>query len=457
MCGIVAALGRGSALAVEKALRSMSYRGDRSRMADSLSGAIGHVRLPIVGLSEVYDQPYVSKRGDWMLGFVGEVLDFRDEDPGLLSDFPIVINTWEKHGPGGFRKFDGFWSVVAIDRGTGNLWGLVDYLAQKPLYYRTDRPSIASEITPLLEFGAVTMDHTYLSSIPKWGYCPENHRTPFEEIRKVPPGHFIRIAPDGSYILKHVDPLYPAFGEYDLFVELDAAVRRRVLASDVPVTLLLSGGLDSSIVYQISKRYGDVQPFHIEQGTSDSLEEDASAAYQAQGSLKCVSFSQEDAPSIDDRLSVMQEPVDLGSLCPQILLSRAIRQETDAIVCLTGDGADELFGGYSRALRYDSQYSDVFHELVMWHLPRLDRVMMRERIEVRSPFLARRVVQIALGLDRSLRTDKSILKHVFRNHLPKVVTRMRKVPLRTKQVLHNSEAYWLQLVEAFKEKYGGRR
>ena len=60
-----------------------------------------------------------------------------------------------------------------------------------------------------------------------------------------------------------------------------------------------------------------------------------------------------------DQLDYMQEPIDLGSLVPQIALSRVIPEK----VCLTGDGADEVFGGYGRALRYDSQASDVFHEV----------------------------------------------------------------------------------------------
>jgi asparagine synthetase B (glutamine-hydrolysing) len=121
-------------------------------------------------------------------------------------------------------------------------------------------------------------------------------------------------------------------------------------------------------------------------------------------------------------------------------------------VCLTGDGADEFFGGYGRSQRYDSQASDVWHELVCWHLPRLDRVMMRNRIEVRSPFLARRVAGMALALPRRLRTDKAVLRDLFRNDLPPGVADVPKRPLRMANVEADREGWSLQLIEEFRKR-----
>ena len=145
----------------------------------------------------------------------------------------------------------------------------------------------------------------------------------------------------------------------------------------------------------------------------------------------------------------MQEPIDLGSLVPQVALSQVINER----VCLTGDGADEVFGGYPRSMWYDSQGSDIFQELPAWHLPRLDRVMMRQRIEVRSPFLARRVVQMALSLPHELRKDKCFLRDLFADELPRGVAWTPKKALRTKEIEMDRKLYSLVLVEMFLEQH----
>jgi hypothetical protein len=111
-----------------------------------------------------------------------------------------------------------------------------------------------------------------------------------------------------------------------------------------------------------------------------------------------------------------------------------------------------LLGGYGRAGRYDSQQSDIYHELVNWHLPRLDRVMMRNRVEVRSPFLARRVVEAALGLPRWQRTYKKILRDLFRPELGDLVD-VPKKPLRTPEVERDRESETLKLVKEFMRRW----
>lgn len=446
MCGVIGTISPRSEENVRLGLSRMMHRGIRSKVSSGAGWALGHVRLPIVGLGHEHDQPIT--RGDWEVAFVGEILDFREHQPGAASDVGLVADTWASSGPAGFTQFDGFWSVVACNRVDGSFYALTDYLGQKPLYLRHDRyaTAIASEPDALYVLGPVQLDQVYLSAVVKWGYCPEWRRTPYTTIQRVGPGEHVTIRPGCSPLIKVVDPLQPVEvgDQSDLRREIEEAVKRRVESSDVPVACLVSGGLDSSIVWVLAKRYGDVKPYHVENNEWEYC------------SLVAPDAIRLDYRFVDDwkALIYMQEPLDLGSLCPQVALSDAIRDSGKERVCLTGDGADEFFGGYSRAERYDSQASDIYHELVAWHLPRLDRVMMKNRVEVRSPFLSRKVAGMALALPRGLRTGKKVLRELFKDDLPREIIESPKRPLRSSSVEVNREARSANLVDLFRRHYG---
>jgi len=441
VCGVVVA----PSWHVEHAMANLMHRGIRSRIILSDRVSVGHVRLPIVGLAEEYDQPYEDTQ--WVVAFVGEILDYKDWST-YDCDFPLVTETWTSEGPEGFRKFDGFWSVIAYSKVTHQVHLLVDYLAQKPLYYRTDILAAASEPDAVACLEPVTPDEVYLSAVVKWGYCPETWRTPYQEVRKTRPGEHVILEGDECARCELVDILEPLpVNLAGLKSEIIEATKRRVLSSDVPVAALVSGGLDSAIVYTLAKRFGDVRAYHVE--NDETL---AAAAVIGSGKHSLLDYKDVTLPRA---LEVMQEPLDLGSLLPQLAVSDAIARAGKERVCLTGDGADELFGGYGRAARYDSQWSDVFHELVAWHLPRLDRVMMRNLVEVRSPFLARDVVEAALGLPWAERRDKRVLRELFREDLPAGVADRPKKALRTPAVEKDREKNSKLLVDLFRQKYYG--
>lgn len=435
MCGAAASL----TMDVQPALDAMKHRGVRSQAVKATAGwdaHVGHVRLPIVGLGTEYDQPRMI--GPWVFAFVGEILNFRNIKPGMQCDVELVGDTWYNHGPDGFHKFDGFWHVIAVDQRDGALHILTDYLAQKPVYYREDSYSAASELDAVAKLGPpVTPDRIYFSSVIKWGYCPETWRTPYQEVKRVLPGEHVIMRQGQPPEIQCVDPIRSwGLMDHEFRQLFEEAVRRRVTSSDVPVAALVSGGLDSSIVWHLATRYGDVKPFYVDDGN---------VVWVPNGTTK---LSHEDV-KIDKAIQYMQEPVDLGSLIPQIALSDAVGAQ-GINVCLTGDGADELFGGYGRATRYDSQASDVCHELVAWHLPRLDAVMMRNRVEVRSPFLSRHIVNAALALPWSKRQNKCYLREMFKDVCK---TDVPKVPLRTPMVEQGREAWTLLLVEEFMKRF----
>jgi len=462
MCGVVAALGVD--VDITEPMKRIAHRGIRSHVVYSRNGVVGHVRLPIVGVGQEHDQPMVNESGT-LIGFVGEILDFRERYPGMECDAELVATTWMDQGPAGFKDFDGFWGIVTIqDR---CLHVFTDYLGQKPMYYRTDFPSAASEIDALIPFFPVTLDKVYLSAVIKWGYCPDLMRTPYNEIKHVRPGEHVVLDMAGVRSRRTVDTLEPM--PYfqpgtDIRKELEAAVKRRVLSSDVQTACLVSGGLDSAIVYTLAARYGMPVPYFVSECDNDPEYWEALTVVRP---LKmCVDYDGVMPPVItqglkrslwtevskDEALDIMQEPIDLGSLRPQVALSRAVKER----VCLTGDGADELFGGYQRSMRYDSQYSDIFHELPAWHLPRLDRVMMRERIEVRSPFLARNVVRMALSLPHTMRQDKNYLRSIACDTVSPKIAEKPKLALRIPDIERDREYYTKTLVERFVRNFDAK-
>jgi asparagine synthase (glutamine-hydrolysing) len=446
MSAIAASVKVGNEDKVAAAAEMMRSRGIRIKHA----GMMSYVRLPIVGLNEANDQPVQA--GSWTIGFVGELLNFREVEHKAECDADVVAKTWVMQGPQGFRLYDGFWAIIAIQEKQRQLHCLCDYLAQKPLYYRLDEAAAANELDAIASFGPVTPDRLYLSDVCKWGFCPDARRTPYAEVSRVLPGEHVAFDDRGNVSRNFSDALQPAGELKDLKSALEQATCRRVLCSDVPVACLLSGGLNSSIVYTLAIRYGDVIPYFVHQEMEEC--DDASEVVRAAqvAAFNLMPNNPQRSPLEEVRiphtrltplLRKLQEPTDLeGRLQTQINLADAISER----VCLTGDGANELFGGHSRAMRYDSQATDVLRDLICWRLPLLDRVMMKRGIETRSPFLARQVAQITLNLPYADRRGRNCLRALFKDDLPQQILRKSREPV---QDNGQNENYRVKLVDAF--------
>lgn len=398
---------------------AIAHRGERSSVEVFGGWTLGHVRLPIVGVGEEWDQPWTSDEAAF--AYVGEIVNFRDLLPSAECDALLVAA--DLAGSRSMHAWDGFWSIAVATRGGAFL--LTDPLAKRPLYVRREGAEVvaaSSEIRSLLELGPVDPDELYFSSVCKWGYHVGD-RTFALQVRKVPPFTCFSLSdPSQTHAYGRLDMSKEDDGPEGLRRSVERAVASRTTSSDVPVAVLASGGLDSTIVAILARRFADVTLIHVDNDEREFVD-------LLPGPKIAATLGDVDP---DDAMWTNEGPVDLGSVKPQIALARAARDAGFKVV-LSGDGADELFGGYSRARTYDSQASDVFEELIHYHLPRLDRAMSSATVELRCPFLSTGVVARALATPRAERVDKWRLKEAFADVVPKEILARGKKPLRTEK------------------------
>lgn len=454
MCGFILAPKKFTSR-IPAGLDDMAYRGADGFRGTSERGGwvLGHIRLAIQTDSTFGAQPFDKE--DSSIAFVGEIFSEkgllleRDEEEALRDALSTPYLS-------GFMDFDGFWSVAEItDDGKARV--LTDHLGIKPVYYWPKHDIFCSEIEPMFVVAGEKpeLDEIYLSNCIKFGY-DYSGRTPYKGVVQMAPGTLGISHPLKSYPGFEFQPYWnwskvrvpetSGWGQEGvLHALLTQATLDRVSTSRREVGLLLSGGLDSTIIYSILRNAGQldmVSIFSIENGETEFLPKTDRINMLKAGDL----------PGLDDAVGVMQAPLDLGSLLPQVAMAWALEKK-GLRVCLTGDGADELFGGYRRAQEYDSQASDVFCELPYYHLPRLDRVHMHSTTEIRSPFLAPKVVAFALRLPRDRRIGKRILKEAFVRQVPKEILQREKLPLKSEDVLFDPLAHRVKLVEAFRNGY----
>jgi asparagine synthase (glutamine-hydrolysing) len=234
-----------------------------------------------------------------------------------------------------------------------------------------------------------------------------------------------------------------------LWSKMIESVKNRLISKNYPISLLISGGLDSSIIAAILEGTdSDVTWYSIENGESEFVN------MLAEKFDKKVNFLQYE---MDENLNQEiyqywnETPIDLGSVVPQYHLFDAIKKGSNTRIVISGDGADELFGGYRRINEYDSQQSDIFHELSYYHLPRLDKLSMAHTLELRSPFLNHDIVRFALSLPFEERKNKKILKDTFKGLVPDSVIERSKLALKNSKIIENQIEYRKDVVRLFLE------
>jgi len=436
MCGFIIAKDHKDANVI-KIIEKMSYRGlrDYKGYKQYKGYNMAHVALPMIDPSpELSIQPIQYDKEPPSM-FVGEIFNYKDFGD-YETDAIMIHKTYrENMSHDFFHNFDGFWSFITFFNDEPIVY--TDFLGIKPVYYRKDVEAIASEIDVLKEFGPVTHNQIFTSNTMKWGYDPTGN-TPWNEIAQLKPGCFLYKGKEYPYWDWNQVPVTNLYDDLSLAVKLRCNGFR-------DIAMLLSGGLDSTIIHGLIKEQGlDVTSIHVEN-------KERSYAKLVDKSCLDVSLG---AINDDYAVEVHQSPVDLGSVKPQIAMAEKLK-ELGYHNVLTGDGADELFGGYGRAKEYDSQYSDVFCELPYYHLPKLDRTMMRSTVELRAPFLAPSVIVHGLNTPYKDRNgEKKVLKETFKKIVHKKILERDKLPLKTEEIRKDPMEQRKKNADIWKHLYG---
>jgi asparagine synthase (glutamine-hydrolysing) len=380
MCGIAGEIrfdgGEPDVAAVARITAAMHRRGpDGSGVHAVGPVALGHRRLKILDLSERGAQPMVDSELGLTAVFNGLVYNFKElraelEAAGYrffsTTDTEVLIKAFHRWGPGCVERFLGMFAFGIVDRDSGVLTLGRDRLGIKPLYYSEGPRSLrfASSLPALLEGGGVNTDidpvalHHYMtfhSVVP----AP---RTILAGVRKLPPATVRTIQPDGSHSdhvywrPEHVRrPEYAGMNAADwrdaTLEALRLAVRRRMVA-DVPVGVLLSGGLDSSLVVALLAQEGQVGlktfsvGFHAAAGEAgDEFEySDLVAKTFDTDHQQILVDPARMLPAVDGAITAMAEPMVSHDCVAFYLLAEEVKKSVTVVQ--SGQGADEVFAGY---------------------------------------------------------------------------------------------------------------
>lgn len=354
--------------------------------------ALGHRRLSIIDLTEAGAQPMTSACGRFTIVYNGEVYnaaDLRAGQPHIRwrghSDTEALLEHLAARGVDGINDLNGMFAFALLDRGKRELVLARDRFGKKPLCYSISKDgrrfAFASELSALrtLPWFDSSIDRGALAAYLLLQYVHQP-RSIHAGARKLPPGCFVRVRLgerifveepqqwfDWSPQAESEEPVDAARVKalLDELDELIACAVRRRLVSDVPLGVLLSGGIDSALIASAMTRLVSepVRSFSI--GFDGSEESEHVEAREAAASLGTLHHDEILRPGILELLPTiaasLDEPLGDSSCLPTWLLARLARREVKVV--LSGDGGDELFGGYQRYAETLREQTQLAHRL----------------------------------------------------------------------------------------------
>ena len=359
------------------------------------------------------------------------------------SDCKVILPTIEKHGIiNACQMFSGDFAFVVTD-GT-DIWAARDQVGVRPLFFCRHPKGIAfaSEAKGLLQFKT--------------------------KIDIFPPGHFYDSKID-SFICWR--PNYWDCPRSDNDIEfiksqiyhlMSEAVEKRVTTSERPVGFFLSGGLDSSIVAALGKKFlGKIKTFAIGlEGAPDLLAAKEMAKFLDSDHTEVIFTIEEGLSAVSNVIWHLEtfDTTTIRASTPMFLLSKYIKENTDIRVVLSGEGSDELFGGYlyfhaaPDVTEFISETGRLVKDVHMFDILRADRTTSAHGLELRVPFFDRDVIDYVMdGFDAELKMpfggmEKHLLRETFEDILPE------EIAWRQKNGMSDAVGYaWAEALRKFGE------
>jgi asparagine synthase (glutamine-hydrolysing) len=444
VCGIALITGHGADPATFRGMLDAARpRGEVAEMSCTAGVLAGTQRLRIVDRDHAA-QPWISADGRWLLCYNGEIFNYRalrDELRGLgrrfrgESDTEVVLEAFGQWESGAVRRLRGEFAFVITDRTAGRSYLARDPLGVKPLYWsvRSGCLHVASEVKALVPVAAPIFavppgQHGWADA----GRPPE--LSPYLELPRLAEG---------------AEPVTDADEAAKLIrLAFEDSVRVRV-DTDLPIGVILSGGLDSSLtLLHVQAMHRDCVAFTVGAPGSEDIAVAARLCAELGVPHEVIEIAPRQIRLADVReairISELTEYGDIINAIVSVPLFRRVR-ERGIKVALTGDGSDELFGGYPMYHKIGPELGRrlFLHKLAnlgRTELQRVDRAAMSSGVEVRVPFLDLSLVELAMRLPMELKVaggvEKWILREAFAGLLPRYIAERPKNPMSHSSGLH---------------------
>lgn len=359
---------------VEDAVAAMLKRGpDNSGIYCDDKVALGHARLSVIDVTEAASQPFTDISGRYTIIFNGEFYNFKEHREALLkkgiqlrsrSDTEVLLYLYMTEGPACLEKVNGFFAFAIYDNVEKTLFLARDRMGVKPLlfYYDDEKLVFASEMKAMLKLGIPkVIDEVSLYEYLQFNYIPAPYSI-FGNVSKLEPGNYMQVNASGIQIKEFYMIPFPSDkviseksityneAKTKLSSLLENSVQKRLI-SDVPLGAFLSGGVDSSIIVALASMHTDhLSTFSIGYRDEPMFDETHYAKLVAEKfktDHTVFSLTNDDLFSVlYDVLDYTDEPFADSSALAVYILSKHTRSKVT--VALSGDGADEMFGGYNK-------------------------------------------------------------------------------------------------------------